>query len=141
MGRIMGVDYGLRYIGIAMTDMMQIVASPYDTIESVVCLKQNALKIIEIAKDRNVSAIVFGLPINMNGTEGKMALTVRKVIEKIKSFSSMKITVMDERLTTIQAERMLIDEANISREKRKGLKDKISASFILQIYLDTYSKS
>jgi putative Holliday junction resolvase len=74
----------------------------------------------------------------MNGTEGKMADTVRKVIEEIKSLSSIKIATVDERLTTAQAERMLIDEGDVSREKRKGLKDKIAAALILQTYMDTH---
>lgn len=136
MGRAMALDYGLKRIGIAMTDIMQIMASPFDTIESV-SLKKNAGKIIEIAKNNDVSTIVVGLPINMDGTEGEMAETVRKFIEEIKLISDIEIVTIDERLTTAQAERMLIDEGDISREKRKGLKDKLAASFILQTYLDT----
>ena len=136
MGRAMALDYGLKRIGIAMTDIMQIMASPFDTIESV-SLKKNAGKIIEIAKNNDVSTIVVGLPINMDGTECEMAVTVRKFIEEIKLISDIEIVTIDERLTTAQAERMLIDEGDISREKRKGLKDKLAASFILQTYLDT----
>ena len=136
MGRAMALDYGLKRIGIPMTDIMQIMASPFDTIDSV-SLKKNAGKIIEIAKNNDVSTIVVGLPINMDGTEGEMAETVRKFIEEIKLISDIEIVTIDERLTTAQAERMLIDEGDISREKRKGLKDKLAASFILQTYLDT----
>jgi putative Holliday junction resolvase len=134
----MGVDYGLKRIGIAMTDILQIVSSPFDIIESV-SLKKDAIKIVDIAKNNDVSCIVVGLPINMNGTEGEMAKTVRKVIEEIKLISNVKITMIDERLTTSQAERILVCEANVSRQKRKGLKDKIAASVILQTYLDMQS--
>jgi putative Holliday junction resolvase len=134
----MGVDYGLKRIGLAMTDLMKITASPFETIESV-SLKKNAIKILEIAKSNKVSIIVFGLPVNMNGIEGEMAETVRKVMDEIKTLSSdVEVATVDERLTTTQAERMLIEEGDVSRQKRKGLKDKIAAALILQIYLDTH---
>ncbi|MDR1418646.1 MAG: Holliday junction resolvase RuvX [Endomicrobium sp.] len=135
MSRVMGVDYGLKRIGIAMTDILQVVASPFDIVESV-SLKKDAVAIVDIAKNNDVSCIVFGLPINMNGTEGEMVESIHKVIEAIKSISDIDIVTLDERLTTAQAERLLIEEANLSRQKRKGLKDKIAASFILQTYLN-----
>ncbi|MDR3195740.1 MAG: Holliday junction resolvase RuvX [Endomicrobium sp.] len=136
MSRVMGVDYGLKRIGLAMTDLLRITASPFDTIESG-SLKKNAAKLLEIAKANNVSVVVFGLPINMNGTEGEMAETVRKAVDEIKTLSSdVEATTIDERLTTVQAERILIEEGDVSREKRKGLKDKIAAALILQTYLD-----
>jgi putative Holliday junction resolvase len=134
----MGIDYGLKRIGIAMTDFLQIAASPFGTVENV-SLKKNALKILEIAKNNDVSAIVLGLPLNMNGTGGEMAETVRKFVEEIKFLSDIKVTTVDERLTTVQAERVLIEEADISREKRKNLKDKVAAALILQMYLDMHS--
>jgi putative Holliday junction resolvase len=133
----MGVDYGLKRIGLAMTDLLKITASPFETIDSV-SIKKNAATILAIAKNNNVSTIVFGLPINMNGTEGEMANTVCKVVEEIKALSlEISVELIDERLTTAQAERVLIEECDISRDKRKGLKDKIAAAFILQTYLDT----
>ncbi|MDR0399030.1 Holliday junction resolvase RuvX [Candidatus Endomicrobiellum devescovinae] len=138
MSRAMGVDYGLKRIGLAMTDLLRITASPFDTIESI-SIKKNAAKILEIAKANNVSVIVFGLPVNMNGTEGEMSETVRKAVDEIKTLSSdVEVTTIDERLTTAQAERILIEEADVSREKRKGLKDKIAAALILQTYLDMH---
>jgi putative Holliday junction resolvase len=136
MSRAMGVDYGLKRIGLAMTDCLRITASPFGTIESA-SLKKNVVKILEIAKNNNVSVIVFGLPLNMNGTEGEMAESVRKVVKEIKTIScEVEVTTIDERLTTAQAERMLIEEGDVSRQKRKGLKDKIAAALILQTYLD-----
>ncbi|MDR1244149.1 MAG: Holliday junction resolvase RuvX [Endomicrobium sp.] len=139
MSRIMGIDYGLKRIGIAMTDILQVVSSPFDIIESV-SLKKDAAEIVNIAKNNDVSCIVIGLPINMNGTEGEIAMSVRKVVEEIKIISDIGVATVDERLTTSQAERMLICEANMSRQKRKGLKDKIAASLILQTYLDMRCK-
>jgi putative Holliday junction resolvase len=137
MSRLMGVDYGSKRIGIAITDITRVVAIPFDTIKSV-SLKKNAFKIVEIAKNNDVSIIVFGLPINMNGAEGVMTEIVRSVIYKIKSFSNINIVTVDERLTTLQIEKMLIDEANVSRKKRKKLRDKIAAAIILRAYLDTH---
>jgi putative Holliday junction resolvase len=137
MSRIMGIDYGLKRIGIAMTDVLRITSSPFDTIESV-SIKKNAAKILEIAKANDVSIIVFGLPINMNGSQGEMAKTVCKVIEEIKFVSPIETATIDERLTTAQAERILIDEGDVSRKNRKGLKDKIAAAFILQTYVDIH---
>lgn len=135
----MGIDYGLKRIGIAMTDILQVVSSPFDIIESV-SLKKDAAEIVNIAKNNDVSCIVIGLPVNMNGTEGEIAMSVRKVVEEIKLISDIGVATVDERLTTSQAERMLICEANVSRRKRKGLKDKIAASLILQTYLDMRCK-
>jgi putative Holliday junction resolvase len=133
----MGIDYGLKRIGLAMTDVLQIISSPFDTIESL-SLKNNALKILEIAKNNSVSMLVFGLPVNMNGTKGEMAEMIYSVVEEIKNFSDIKIALVDERLTTAQAERVLVCEGNVPRQKRKWLKDKVSATLILQMYLDTY---
>ncbi|MCL1971979.1 MAG: Holliday junction resolvase RuvX [Endomicrobia bacterium] len=141
MGRIMGIDYGIKRIGIAMTDIMRIMSSPFDTIDSSESIRKNAAAVVEIAKNNDVSAIVVGIPVNMNGTEGEMAQTVRKFIEELKKITDMQIFEIDERLTTAQAERMLIDEGDVSRDKRKGLKDRLAASFILQTYLDTMNNN
>jgi len=132
----MAIDYGLKRIGIAMTDIMQITASPFDTIDSF-SIKKNAAKIAEIAKNNDVEIIVVGIPINMNGTQGEMADIVKMFIEEIKAVYSVPVATIDERLTTAQAERMLIEEGDVSRDKRKGLKDRLAAAFILQTYLDT----
>jgi putative Holliday junction resolvase len=138
MSRVMGVDYGLKRIGLAMTDLLRITAIPFAIIKSI-SIKKNAVKILEIAKANNVSVVVFGLPINMNGTEGEMSKIVCKVVDEIKIlFSDIEVTTIDERLTTAQTERILIEEADVSREKRKGLKDKIAAALILQTYLDMH---
>jgi putative Holliday junction resolvase len=131
----MAVDYGLKRIGIALTDPLQIIARPFDMIESV-SLRKNALKIIELAKNNDVSTIVLGLPISMNGSKGTMVEIVYNLISEIQSLSNIEITTIDERLTTIQAKRILVDELNFSRGKIRLLKDKIAAALILQTYLN-----
>jgi putative Holliday junction resolvase len=136
MGRILAVDYGLKRIGLAMTDLLQITASPFETIESI-SLKKNALKIFEIAKANEVSEIIVGLPLSMNGDESEMTDIVGSFITELRIVSGLPVISVDERLTTAQAERMLVEEADISRGKRKGLKDKVAAAIILQTYLSS----
>ena len=81
----------------------------------------------------------MGKPVNMNATEGEMAALATEFVEELKKVTDIKVEMIDERLTTTQAERVLVEEANVSREKRKGLRDKLAATFILQTYLDIHS--
>lgn len=138
--RYLGIDYGKKRIGLALSDIMGMMAQPYDVIEFK-GLKNNVENILKIAKEKEVSCIVIGKPINMNGTEGEMVATINELVEELKKFTDIKIELVDERLTTTQAERVLVEEANVSREKRKGLRDKLAATFILQTYLDIHSSS
>lgn len=137
MGRILALDYGKKRIGIAISDLLQITANPFDVVEHV-SFKKDALKILEIARANEVSTVVVGMPFNMNGTSGEMVDTVNRFIEEFKLVAGeIEVKTVDERLTTMQAERMLTEEADISRAKRKNVRDKIAASLILQIYLDS----
>ena len=138
MGRVLGIDYGKKRIGLAISDIMQIVAQPFDVIESK-GLSNDVINVLKIAKEKEVACIVVGIPKNMNNTEGEMAEVAKTFVEELKKQTEIKIEVIDERLTTVQAERMLTEEANISRKKRKGVRDKIAATFILQTYLDMHS--
>ena len=138
MGRYLGVDYGKKRIGLAISDIMGIFAQPFDVIESK-GLKNNIDNILKIVKEKEISCVVVGKPVNMNASEGEMTEFVTEFIEELKKVTDIKIELIDERLTTAQAERVLIEEANISREKRKGIKDKLAATFILQTYLDIHS--
>ena len=137
LSRLMGIDYGFKSIGIAMSDVTHAVASPFSIIENL-SFKKNALRILEIAEENDVSLIVLGLPVNMNGSFGEMTKVIYKFIRVINSSSDIRVETIDERLTTMQAEKMLINEANISRRKRKYVKDKIAAALILQTYLDVH---
>jgi len=137
--RKMSLDLGDRRIGIALSDPMGIIASGYETYNRQ--SDEEAVRyVINLAKTKEVDTIVIGLPINMDGTHGER-------VEKSKDFGSklnevnpnIKIAYIDERLTTVSAERMLID-ANMRREKRKTVIDKVAATIILQTYLDSKSK-
>lgn len=136
MGRFLGIDYGKKRIGLALSDIMATFAQPFSVIESK-GIKNDALAILKISKENAVSCIVIGIPMRLDTSEGEMAVLTKEFIEELKKLTTdIKIDIIDERLTTIQAERMLTEEANMSREKRKNVRDKIAATFILQTYLD-----
>ena len=137
-GRIMGLDVGDKTIGVAVSDLMGLTAQGVKTIKRVGKKKDiEALK--EIIKERQVNKIVSGLPKNMNGTLGPQGEKVLKLCELIKEETGLEIDFWDERLTTVAAERSLI-EGDVSRKKRKKVIDMLAAVIILQGYLDSKSK-
>lgn len=135
MNRVMALDFGDARIGIAMSDIMKIIANGYETYKRV-SEEQDLKYIAGLVKPNLVDEIVFGLPINMDGTEGDRVVRTREFAGKLGELvPKVKIVFQDERLTTVTGERMLI-EAGVRREKRKGVIDKIAATIILQQYLD-----
>lgn len=135
MNRVMALDFGDARIGIAMSDIMKIIANGYETYKRV-SEEKDLQYIAGLVKPNSVDEIVFGLPINMDGTEGDRVLRTREFADKLQLLiPNVKISFQDERLTTVTGERMLI-EAGVRREKRKGVIDKIAATIILQQYLD-----
>ncbi|MCI6667885.1 Holliday junction resolvase RuvX [Romboutsia timonensis] len=133
-GRIMGLDVGDKTIGVAVSDLMGLTAQGVKTIKRVGKEKDiEALK--EIIKERQVNKIVSGLPKNMNGTLGPQGEKVIKFCELLEEETGIKIEYWDERLSTVAAERTLI-QGNVRRENRKGVIDMVAAVIILQGYLD-----
>lgn len=133
-GRIMGLDVGDKTIGVAVSDLMGLTAQGVKTIKRVGKKKDiEALK--EIIKERQVNKIVSGLPKNMNGTLGPQGEKVIKFCELLEEETGIKIEYWDERLSTVAAERTLI-QGNVRRENRKGVIDMVAAAIILQGYLD-----
>ena len=132
--RKLGIDYGDARLGFALSDPMGIIASPLE----VYSRKYEAadLKYIaELIKAKEVDTVIIGLPVNMDGTKGERAEKSVAFGDKLKSVSGVKVEYMDERLSTVSAERFLI-EGNVRREKRKEVIDKIAAQIILQNFLD-----
>lgn len=132
--RKIALDVGDVRIGIATSDIMGIIASGYETYTRKggdVDYKYLA----DFAKEKCADAIVIGLPYNMDGTEGDRVMVTREFAEKLAEFTDIKIEFQDERLTTVQAERMLIS-GGVRRDKRKKVIDKVAATLILQAYLD-----
>lgn len=134
MERFLGLDVGDKYIGVAVSDLLQYTAQGVTTIKRV--SKEKDFKAIEdLIKQYEIKRIIVGLPKNMNGTLGPQSEKVVKFAEKIKNKFNIEIVYIDERLTTVSAERILI-ESDVRRENRKKVIDKIAASYILQTYLD-----
>ncbi|KRQ86872.1 putative Holliday junction resolvase [Caloramator mitchellensis] len=136
--RILGLDIGEKRIGIALSDPLGWTAQSLKTLERR-GIKSDLMEIIKIINEHNIEKIVVGLPKNMNGSLGPASEKVMRFCEKLKEKTDKEIVFEDERLTTMQAERILID-ADMSRKKRKGVIDSVAATFILQSYLDRNRK-
>ncbi len=133
-GRIMGLDIGDKTIGVAVSDIMGLTAQGVTTIKRV-GKKKDIEEIKKIISERQVNKIVSGLPKNMNGTIGTQGEKVQKFCELLKQETNLPIEFWDERLSTVAAERSLI-EGNVRRENRKKVIDMLAAVIILQGYLD-----
>ena len=129
-GRIMGLDIGDKTIGVAVSDIMGLTAQGVTTIKRV-GKKKDIEQIKKIISERQVNKIVSGLPKNMNGTIGTQGEKVQKFCELLKQETNLPIEFWDERLSTVAAERSLI-EGNVRRENRKKVIDMLAAVIILQ---------
>lgn len=139
--RILGLDVGSRTVGVAVSDPMGWTAQGVEIIRINEDEAEFGLERLgEIIKAKQVKGVVLGLPKNMNNSEGPRAEAARRYAEMVEETFGLPTDFQDERLTTVQAERMLIEEADISRKKRKQVIDKIAAEFILQNYLDANGK-
>jgi putative Holliday junction resolvase len=136
MSRILSLDLGEKRIGIAVSDALNIIAQPIGTIERK-GIKNDIKKIRELALEYDAGRLVVGLPLNMDGTEGKSANLAIDFVNEIKKEIQIEVEMIDERLTTAQGERIFL-EADMSRKKRKKNLDKIAAQLILQNYLDLH---
>ena len=136
--KILGLDVGSKTVGIAISDLMGWTAQGLDTLR--INEEQDDLgidQLVKIIKDNQVGTVVIGLPKNMNNSIGFRGEASIKYKEKLQeSIPSIDIVMWDERLSTIAAERSLL-EADVSRQKRKKVIDKMAAVFILQGYLDS----
>lgn len=136
--RMLGLDVGTKRIGIAISDELFITAQAMDTIERRAL--QNDLEAIKnIIKNNDVLEVIVGLPLNMDGTYSAKTKEVVEFMDSLLKFINIPVKTWDERLTTLQAERTLL-EADMSRHKRKRLIDKLAAQIILQSYLDSRQK-
>lgn len=132
--RILSMDVGDKRIGLAISDALGWTAQGIETLERR-GIKYDLDKLQEIVKEHKPQHIVVGLPKNMNGSIGPQGEKVKEFAENIKSHLDLEIVYWDERLTTVSANKMMI-EADVSRQKRKKKVDQIAAVLILQSYLD-----
>ena len=137
-GRIMGIDYGKVRIGIALTDLLKTIASPYEVYKSV-SLQKDVEYFVKLVKEKEVEKIVLGLPLNMDGSEGERAKRTRIFGEMLEKACSVTVVYQDERLSSVEAENYLLD-GDVRRDKRKNLIDKVAATIILEDYLRTICK-
>lgn len=137
--RIMGLDYGSKTVGVAISDELGITAQPIMTIErkSENKLRKTLAQIEELIDAYKVSFVVLGYPKNMNNTEGARVEATKEFKEHIERRTGLDVVLWDERLTTIESERILM-EAGIRRENRKAYIDKMAAAIILQSYMDAH---
>lgn len=138
-GRLVCFDVGERRIGIAASDLLGITAQPVETYTRTGKLEEDYVYLAKILKEQEATKLIVGLPKNMNNTLGFKAQEIQAFIEGLQAYlpENMAIDWIDERLTTVQAENVLL-EANVSRKKRKKVIDKIAAVFMLQAYLDAH---
>ena len=135
--RLLGLDYGEKYIGVALSDPLGIIGSPLETIhrKEENKLRKTYARIEEIVKEYGVEKIVVGLPKNMNNTEGDSAMHCREFAANVERRTGLPVVLWDERLSTSSARNILM-ESGVRRENRKEVIDKIAAGIILQNYLD-----
>jgi putative Holliday junction resolvase len=133
--RLIGLDLGTKTIGLAVSDSAFTVASPLQTIRRTK-FTADANQLLEIITEKNVGGIVLGLPRNMDGTEGPRAQSTRAFAQNMIGKTNLPIAFWDERLTSAEAERVLIDQADMTRKRRGEVIDKMAAAIILQNFMD-----
>ncbi|MDA7946247.1 MAG: Holliday junction resolvase RuvX [Hyphomicrobiaceae bacterium] len=132
--RLLGLDLGTKTIGLALSDTSLSVATPHDTIQRKKFTKDVNLLMEHIEK-HDVSALIIGLPLNLDGTEGPRSQATRAFVRNLAQHTDLPVVYWDERLSTVAAERTLL-EADTSRKRRAEVIDKMAAAFILQGALD-----
>lgn len=135
--RIMGLDVGSKTVGVAISDPLGFIAQGLEIIQIDEEKEQFGFeRLTELVEQYKVDKFVLGLPKNMNNTSGPRVEASKAYGEKIAQLFQIPVEYQDERLTTVAAERMLIEQADVSRSKRKKVIDKLAAQLILQNYLD-----
>ena len=140
--RILGLDFGSKTVGVAVSDELLITAQGVEIIrrEKPTKLRQTLARIEEIVAEYSVEKMVLGYPKNMNNTEGERCEKTKEFKEMLEKRTGLEVVLWDERLTTVAADRSMM-ETGIRREHRKEFVDEIAAIFILQGYLDYLSNA
>ena len=133
--RVLALDHGTRRIGVAVSDELKLIAQPLEYIPAEP-FADFLTRLKDLLREKEVELILVGLPRNMDGSYGPAALKVQAFIAALKAAVTVPIKTWDERLTSVQANRYLI-QGNVRREKRKEKVDKMAAAILLQSYLDS----
>ena len=134
-GRILALDLGKRRIGLALSDELGLTAQGLVTLERT-NIREDLARLARLAAERGVTLILIGNPMHLNGSEGRQSAWARQFAERLEARSGLAVRLWDERLTTVEAERVL-RESGISREKRGRARDRLAAVILLQSYLES----
>jgi putative holliday junction resolvase len=133
--RILALDHGTVRIGVAISDELKMIAQPVEFIPAVP-FEAFVARLRQLLLEKEVELVLVGMPRNMDGSFGPAAQKVQQFVDSLKAEVTVPIRTLDERLTTVQANRLLI-EANVRRQERKQKVDKMAAAILLQSYLDS----
>ena len=132
--RTLGLDYGDRRIGVALSDPLGLTAGPLLTLTRT-NWKDDLARLRDLAREHHVERIVVGLPLEMDGSERERGRLARRFMDRVRGATGLPVIAWDERLTTVQAERTLL-EGDVSRARRREVIDQVAAVILLQAYLD-----
>jgi putative holliday junction resolvase len=136
-GRILALDLGKRRIGLAISDELGITAQGLETLQRI-RVREDVAKLAQLVRERNVSLILMGNPVNMSGREGRQSDYARDFGERLRAATGVDVKLWDERLTTVEAQRVL-RQSGISLQKRTQAVDRLAAVILLESYLDSLS--
>ena len=138
MNRILAIDYGIKKIGLALSDPLKIIAKPFSTIDNI-SYEDCLIQLKNIIKEYSVNEIVVGLPITLKNTFSEQTNLVKEFIDSLKNDLIIKITTIDERLSSIEAKKSLIQQGIKTGHNKKEI-DKTAAAIFLQSYLNSIEK-
>ena len=133
----MGIDYGSRRVGVALSDRLGIAAHPFEVLEAGPGLGR---RLADLVAAEDVAKVVVGLPVSLDGSEHAAARRTRRFVDRLRPLVGVEVVLYDERLTTRIAEGVLV-EAGTSRAKRRRRVDKVAAAVMLQGYLDSRART
>ena len=134
----MALDVGSARVGVAISDPLGLTAQPISTIQRT-GIRQDLKAIVDLARKHEADSIVVGLPLKLDGETGPAAASILQFVDRLRAVVSIPVVTWDERLSTVQAERALL-EGDVSRRRRRDTIDKVAAAIILQAYLDSRQK-
>lgn len=134
--RLLGLDVGDKTIGLALSDATRTIATPFETISRSKFTK-DVEKLKSIIEKQEVGGLVVGYPVNMDGSEGPRCQSTRTFVSNLQKHFDLPMLLWDERMSTMAVERMMTDEADMSRARRAELVDKLAAGYMLQGCLDS----
>jgi putative Holliday junction resolvase len=137
--RLLGLDVGTKTVGLALSDVSCTVATPLTTVLRT-RLAEDLRRLAAIAAEHEVGGLIVGLPVSMDGSEGRRCQSVRQFARDLVRSLDLPLTFWDERLSTAAVERMLIREADMSRQRRRQVVDRAAAAYILQGALDALQR-